>query len=306
MIYQHPLAYLIGMEGIALLRSWHGDFDERFVRARLEEVRRLVEDDAVYGHPGVRVRSGGTSEAYRQWAGTYDEPGNELLELDLPVIDALLDRLPVGVAVDTACGTGRLARRLATRGHRVIGVDNSSDMLQRARASLPDPDFLVGDLHHLPLQRDSADLLTNALALTHVADLAGVFSEFARVLRPGGAAIVSDVHPELVLRGSVPKAFGPSGEPQLASYHRRSVCDYLRAALAAGFRVRGCDEVPRSRSAGRNDPERARELGSWQDWPWTLLDCAPEASSAAWDIPSVLVWHFELEGAEAASRQGGC
>ena len=34
-IYQHPLAYLIGLEGLALMRAWGGDFDEQFVRARL-------------------------------------------------------------------------------------------------------------------------------------------------------------------------------------------------------------------------------------------------------------------------------
>jgi hypothetical protein len=41
MIYQHPLAYLLGLEGIALLRAWAGDFDQDFVDARLAEVHAL-------------------------------------------------------------------------------------------------------------------------------------------------------------------------------------------------------------------------------------------------------------------------
>jgi len=36
------------------------------------------------------------------------------------------------------------------------------------------------------------------------------------------------------------------------------------------------------------------DVGSWQQWPWTLLDLVPEATRAAWDNPSVIVWHFKL------------
>ena len=47
MVYQHPLAYLIGMEGLALLRAWAGDYDydREFVTARLAETRKLLDDD---------------------------------------------------------------------------------------------------------------------------------------------------------------------------------------------------------------------------------------------------------------------
>jgi ubiquinone/menaquinone biosynthesis C-methylase UbiE len=295
-IYQHPLAYLIGMEGVALLRAWGGDFDEQFVRARLDDVRAMIEDETLASHPGVHVEQGATNNAYRQWAKTYDEPGNDLLELDLPIIDAVLDDLPTGTAVDTACGTGRLARRLAGRGHRVVGVDRSAEMVQQAGHSLPGIPIVIGDLHNLPLADASADLVTNALALTHVRDLEPVLREFGRVLRPGGHAIISDVHPGLAFLGSVPKAQGSSGQPQQAACHRHTVADYLRAALSAGFRVRGFDEQPRSRqAAAASVPEPVREIGTWSDWPWSLLGWAPEAARATWDIPSVLVWHLALD-----------
>jgi hypothetical protein len=41
-IYQDPLAYLLGLEGIALLDAWAGDHDREFVDARLAEIRRLA------------------------------------------------------------------------------------------------------------------------------------------------------------------------------------------------------------------------------------------------------------------------
>jgi hypothetical protein len=45
-IYQYPLAYLLGLEGIALLDVWAGDHDRAFTDARLAEIRKLLDDEA--------------------------------------------------------------------------------------------------------------------------------------------------------------------------------------------------------------------------------------------------------------------
>ncbi len=296
MIYQHPLAYLLGLEGLALMRAWAGEYDEDFVRARLAEVSALLEDDGLTSHPGVRIAGGATRDAYLQWAPSYDDPGNELLTLDLPLIDEILAMVPTGDAVDAACGTGRLAARLAGRGHTVTGVDDSEAMLQRARERVAGARFVAGDLHRLPLPADSADVLTSGLALTHVSDLRPVLAEFARVVRPGGTAIISDVHPELLYRGSVVKSETATGEPQMAAFHRHSVADHVQSALAAGFTLRRLEEL-QNVGADNPDPspdESASELGPWRLWPWTLLDRVPEAARAAWDTPALLVIHLEL------------
>jgi hypothetical protein len=47
-------------------------------------------------------------------------------------------------------------------------------------------------------------------------------------------------------------------------------------------------------SAPEAVPESVCGIGVWRDWPWTLLDRAPEATRAAWDIPAVFVWQLEL------------
>jgi hypothetical protein len=44
-IYQDPLAYLLGIEGIALLDAWAGDHDREFTQTRLAEIRRLQDDE---------------------------------------------------------------------------------------------------------------------------------------------------------------------------------------------------------------------------------------------------------------------
>jgi ubiquinone/menaquinone biosynthesis C-methylase UbiE len=296
MIYQHPLAYLLGLEGIALLRGWAGDFDQRFVDARIADVRALLDDPRLVAHPGVQVARADVETGYRQWAETYDEP-NGLFDIEEPVMHEILDDVPVGRAIDAACGTGRYAAYLARRGHTVIGVDSSAEMLPVARSRTSGCEFLIGAVDLLPIDSGSADLVVCALALAHVPALPGVMAEFARVLRPGGHLVISDAHRELVFRGSVVKAMAADGGPGLVATYRHTTGDYLRAALPVGFRVRRCDEPVAARIDDQSAPLGSIAdipIGTWDDWPWSLLAVIPDAARAAWAAPSAIVWHFEL------------
>src|SRR4029450_4962804 len=104
-IYQHPLAYLLGVEGLALLRAWAGDYGgavgrgplaegRPFVSAALAEVRRLLHEPGLAGHAGVAVRRGDLPGAYRGWSATYDQPRNSLFDSDEPVMNEILEALP--------------------------------------------------------------------------------------------------------------------------------------------------------------------------------------------------------------------
>ena len=125
MIYQDPLAYLLGLEGIALLDGWAGDHDRAFTEARLAEIRRLLADEQLRDR-GVLVEQVSAAAVYGQVSGGYDaEAGGGLFATDEPVVAEYLASREPGVALDAACGTGRFAEFLARRGHRVIGVDVS-------------------------------------------------------------------------------------------------------------------------------------------------------------------------------------
>jgi len=303
MIYQHPLAYLLGLEGIALLRGWAGDYDKDYIDARLAEVRRLLDDEKLAGHEGVMVGRGDTWTGYRQWAASYDEPRNDLFDCDEPIMHEIIDSLPTGTALDAACGTGRYAEYLKTRGHQVIGVDSSEEMLDRARVRVGEATFLRGDLRRLPVPDSSVDLVVSGLALAHIQDLEPVMAEFARVLRPGGHVVISDAHHELILRGSVVAALGPAGEPGLVATYRHTAGTYLRAALRAGLQVRRCEEPGGHPRAGQSPPRSndiELEPGSWHDWPWSLLELVPEATWGAGGNPCTIIWHFQLDRGTAA------
>ncbi|TMR23454.1 class I SAM-dependent methyltransferase [Nonomuraea turkmeniaca] len=294
MIYEHPLAYVLGVEGLALLRSYRGEHDREFVDARLTEIRKLLDDDTL-ATAAVEVARVETVEGYEIWSKTYDDP-NSAFDIDEPIVHGIVDALPAGVALDAACGTGRLAAHLAGRGHRILGVDSSPDMLERARARVPQGDFRLGDLSRLPIPDDAVDLVVCSLALTHVADLGPALAEFARVLRPGGHVVTSDIHPEGVARGVVPSVRLAGGRPgRVATYHHL-IGDYIRAALAAGLQVRRCEE-PRHPRADTAVPAAAETLGPWDLWPWCLDDLVPEAARAILaGTPTMVIWHFQLSG----------
>jgi SAM-dependent methyltransferase len=292
-IYQNPLAYLLGMEGTALLRAFAGQYDREFTEARIAEIRALLDSADQLGE-GALTRPITAAEGYRAWAANYDEPGNGLIDMEQPIVRKILDGLPPGRALDAACGTGRHAAYLASLGHSVIGVDGSPEMLAEARAKLPAVDFRSGELDRLPVPDQHVDVVVCTLALTHVLDLGPVLAEFARVLRPGGHLVIADSRTDWPVVQAL-----PGGEFGYLPHRNHLASDYLAAALPLGFQVRGCQE-PRMPSRAidpaaappSTPPDHPADI--WSLWPW-----CPAAINAAYrDAPMLIVWHFQL-GAES-------
>lgn len=101
-------------------------------------------------------------------------------------------------AVDLGCGTGGLTETLAPHVSRVIGIDRSPEMLAAAEARLqdhPNVELRRGELEHLPVADDAADLAVLGLVLHYVADPFVALCEARRVLRPGGRLILVDMRP---------------------------------------------------------------------------------------------------------------
>jgi demethylmenaquinone methyltransferase/2-methoxy-6-polyprenyl-1,4-benzoquinol methylase len=98
--------------------------------------------------------------------------------------------LPPGSLVfDLACGTGDLCRELRRAGYRAAGFDFAYEMLRAARVDAP---LVQADILRLPTVEASADGVTCGFALRNVVSLEGLFSELARVVRPGGAIALLD------------------------------------------------------------------------------------------------------------------
>jgi demethylmenaquinone methyltransferase / 2-methoxy-6-polyprenyl-1,4-benzoquinol methylase len=103
------------------------------------------------------------------------------------------------LVLDLACGTGDLCRDLAEFGHRAVGVDFSSGMLEQADTTAP---LVRGDGAMLPFPPQSFDGVVCGFALRNFVDIRTVLDECARVLRPGGrfAALDAAVPKRTVMR----------------------------------------------------------------------------------------------------------
>ncbi|WP_088316756.1 class I SAM-dependent methyltransferase [Kineosporia sp. R_H_3] len=307
MIYQHPLAYLLGLQGRALLRAFAGEYDREFTQARLAEVRALLDSADVLGEGGS-LAAVSVSDGYEAWAPRYDEPGNAMVDREGPLVRALLDRILAGderrTVLDAACGTRRHAAHVAARGHRVIGTDCSAAMLALARSKLPGAELHQADLAAVPLLDASVDVVVCGLALAHVRDLGPVFMEFARVLRPGGHLVVSDSRGYMHGGGGYPIVVrAPGGGLGYIPSWSHPTSAYLKAALPVGFQVRQCDEPPcpgplvDEAGTPPGDPAPVAPFTAQDGHPdiWSLHSWAAAATNAAYDgKPHFIVWHFQL------------
>jgi len=165
--------------------------------------------------------------------------------------------------LDVAIGTGLVAREalgILGRPEDVIGLDLSAGMLREARRNLPVP-LVQARAEALPLADASVDFVSMGYALRHVPDLVLAFSEYARVLRPGGRVMLLEIDepPGRVAHGVlrfylgtlVPAASRLLGQSADAQVMMRYFWDTIEScvppetitgALAeAGFAEIGCD-----------------------------------------------------------------
>jgi arsenite methyltransferase len=155
-----------------------------------------------------------------------------------PVTLAVLQ--PGATVLDLGSGGGIdcfLAAKLVGPSGRVIGVDMTPDMLEKARANarkvgVENVEFRLGEIEHLPVADESVDVIISNCVINLSPDKPQVFREAYRVLRPGGRLAVSDI----VTRGELP----PELKQDLDSW---ASCvagawieqEYVAAIEAAGF-----------------------------------------------------------------------
>ena len=103
---------------------------------------------------------------------------------------------PAGrLTLEVGSGEGRVARDLAERGHRVVGIDTSPTLVRHAAEADDRGRYLVAAAEALPFAAASFDLVVAYNALMDVDDLEASIREAARVLEPGGRLSVSVTHP---------------------------------------------------------------------------------------------------------------
>jgi SAM-dependent methyltransferase len=148
--------------------------------------------------------------------------------------------LPGHTVVDLGSGAGNdafVARRAVGETGRVIGVDMTPAMVERAEANnrklgYSNVSFVLGEIERLPLAAGTADVVVSNCVLNLVPDKPRAFREMFRVLRAGGHFRVSDI----VLEGDLPPRAREAAELYVGCVSGAVPReDYLRGIREAGF-----------------------------------------------------------------------
>jgi SAM-dependent methyltransferase len=160
--------------------------------------------------------------------------------------------MPGETVLDLGSGAGMdafLAARAVGPSGRVIGVDMTQEMIDRARANADRSglavDFRLGEIEKLPVESASVDAVISNCVINLSPDKPAVFAEAYRVLKPGGRLAVSDI----VLERELPVAVRDSVEAYVGCVAGALLRDdYLDLVRAAGFE--DVEVVRQSRYAG--------------------------------------------------------
>ncbi len=195
-----------------------------------------------------------------------------------PTQERLLNVQPGQRILDIACGNGQFARRLATLGARVLGVDLAEGMIERARARTHEPAerlaFRVLDCTRadalISLGERQFDAAVCTMALMDMAAIDPLFTALTKLLKIGGCLVFSILHPcfntglamqvhereeatgKIVDHYSVKvsryihpltyQGLAMVGQPVAQHYFHRPLSVLLAPAFAAGFVLDGLAE----------------------------------------------------------------
>jgi SAM-dependent methyltransferase len=168
-----------------------------------------------------------------------------------------------GWCLDIACGTGIHFEAITSTGRKVIGVDVSADQLRLAKQRAAT--LVLASATQLPFHDESVDAVTATYLHTDIDDMAPVFAESHRVLRPGGRLIYIGVHPCFIghfieLQDDRTKIvhpgyrnagwaedspfFGEQGVRRRVGYRHVPLAELIGALIASGLRLTAIEEPP--------------------------------------------------------------
>jgi predicted TPR repeat methyltransferase len=178
-------------------------------------------------------------KAYNIWASQYDSNLNLTRDLDKKCTIKTLKNLDFKNVLELGCGTGKNTEWLLNKAERIIGLDFSQEMLNKAKAKIFDKRVLFkkADLtKDWEIENNFVDLITASLTLEHIENLDHIFSQANLKLKKNGLFFISELHPFKQYSGSKAKYETENGIKELEVYIH-DISEYIDTAKNNGFKL---------------------------------------------------------------------
>ena len=176
--------------------------------------------------------------AYNIWAHQYDTNVNRTRDLDKKCTIETLNNLVFKNVLELGCGTGKNTELLLNKAEKIIGLDFSQEMLNKAEEKISDKrvTFKKADLtKDWKIENNFADLITSSLTLEHVKSLDHIFSQANQKLNKNGLFFISELHPFKQYLGSKAQYETESGTKELEVYIHH-ISEYIDNAESNGLK----------------------------------------------------------------------
>ena len=176
-------------------------------------------------------------KAYNIWAHQYDTNENRTRDLDKKSTIETLDKYEFKNVLELGCGTGKNTAWLLNKAERIIGLDFSQEMLNKAKEKLTTEKviFKKADLNEdWNIENNFADLITSSLTLEHIKNLDHIFYQANLKLKNYGLFFISELHPFKQYSGSKAQYETENGTKELEVYIHH-ISEYIDNAESNGF-----------------------------------------------------------------------
>lgn len=185
-----------------------------------------------------------TREAYNRWAAQYDSDENKTSDLEAFALRTELAGQTFEACLEMGCGTGKNTAWLIGRTNRLICIDQSEQMLAKAKEKIRSPkaNFTQADMtSEWNVGHNAFDLVTFSLVLEHVENLDDIFRKASEALLPGGQIYVGELHPFRQYGGSKAK-FATTTGLQIINCYTHQLSDFCGAAKKNGLSIVSINE----------------------------------------------------------------